>query len=73
MRNDFGYKLQGRKFSKIEEYGLNSEFKQELKEKFDYYSDNPELYDEKLFANKQASMKNAMHLNKGVDALKKKR
>ena len=72
MRNDFGYKLRGRKFSKIEDYGLNSEFKQELKKKFDYYSDNPELYDEKLLANKQASMKNAKQINEEADALKKR-
>ena len=46
MEKEYGNILNGRNFSKLNNYGLNSEFKEKLKMKYEYYNDNKEALNE---------------------------
>ena len=48
MYKEFGTELNGRNFAMLKEYGLNSDLKEKLKMKFDYYDKNTEIVDEQL-------------------------
>ena len=73
MKNDFYKKLRKKNYSHIEDYGLNKEFKDKLKAKYDYYSDNPEEGDEKLKAQKKEQMKLQEETKKLSRALNKRK
>ena len=48
MKKEYGNILNGRNFSKLNNYGLNSEFKEKLKMKYEYYNENTDIVDEEL-------------------------
>ena len=45
MKKEFGEKLHGRNFSAINNYGLNSELKEKLKNILEFYNEHPETKD----------------------------
>ena len=48
LKKEFGPDLSSRDFEGMKDYGLNSELKEKLKMKYDYYTENTEIVDEKL-------------------------
>ena len=53
----------------MKDYGLNSELKEKLKMKYDYYTENTEIVDEKLEELKNVMMKFKDEVVKAADAL----
>jgi len=69
MRKEFGTMLHGRNFAGVKDYGLNSELKDKIKMKYEYYTENTEIVDEKLQSLKEAMMKFKDEVVKAADAL----
>ena len=69
MRKEFGTTLHGRNFQGMKDYGLNGELKEKLKMKFDYYTKNTEITDEKLEGLKKVMMNFKEDVIKAADAL----
>ena len=46
IKNEFQSTYRGRDFDSEQEYGLNDDFKEKLKMKYEYYTKNPEAVDE---------------------------
>ena len=46
LRKEIGAELSGRDLEGMKDYGLNSELKEKLKMKYDYYTENTEIVDE---------------------------
>lgn len=69
MRKEFGTNLHGRNFAGVKDYGLNSELKEKLKMKYEYYTENTEIVDEKLQDLKKVMMKFKDEVVKAADAL----
>ena len=46
LRKEIGAKLSERDLEGMKDYGLNSELKEKLKMKYDYYTENTEIVDE---------------------------
>ena len=48
LRKEFHDYLHGKDLKGMEDYGLNSELKEKLKAKYDYYTENTDVSDEKI-------------------------
>ena len=46
LRKEIGAELSGTDLEGMKDYGLNSELKEKLKMKYDYYTENTEIVDE---------------------------
>ena len=57
MQKEFGLDILSKELENIEEYGLNSEFKQKLKMKFEYYETHPEILNETTHSLKEGIKK----------------
>ena len=57
LQKEFGLDILSKKLENIEEYGLNSEFKQKLKMKFEYYETHPEILNETTHSLKEGIKK----------------
>ena len=69
MRKEFGTILHGRNFAGMKDYGLDGELKEKIKMKYEYYTENTEIVDEKLEGLKSAMMKFKDEVVKAADAL----
>ena len=69
MKKEYRPDLVGRDFSKINNYGLNSQFKDKLRMKYDYYTENSHIVDEKLEKLKGVMDQFLVEVKKSADAL----
>ena len=69
LRKEIGAELSGRDLEGMKDYGLNSELKEKLKMKYEYYTENTEIVDEKLEELKKEMMKFKDEVVKAADAL----
>ena len=72
LRKEFGAELIGRDLKGMEDYGLNSELKEKLKAKYDYYTENTNVFGEKLKELTEVMMKFEEEVQKANDAMNKK-
>ena len=69
LKKEFGPDLSGRDLEGMKDYGLNSELKEKLKMKYEYYTENTEIVDEKIEQLKNVMMKFKDEVVKAADAL----
>ena len=69
LRKEIGAELSGKDLEGMKNYGLNSELKEKLKMKYDYYTENTEIVDEKLEELKNVIMKFKDEVVKAADVL----
>ena len=72
LRKEFHDYLHGKDLKGMEDYGLNSELKEKLKEKYDYYTENTNAFGEKLKELTEVMMKFEEEVQKANDAMNKK-
>ena len=69
LKKEIGQDLRGRNFSNVSDYGLNSEYQEKLKMKFEYFNENTEVVSENIQILKKQMMQYKDDVFKAEDAL----
>ena len=69
LKKELSSELSGRNFANVQDYGLNNEFQEKLKMKFEYFNENTEVVSEKIQGLKSLMMQYKEDVFKAADAL----